>query len=578
MPKSKYVLGAHFYGHDTGAALMKDGKLVCAVEEERFVREKSTWRYPHNAINYCLKKAKISLKDVTVVGDSMIPSLEFKRLTNGRVIPKTISEIGTLMWVMGIHFKRRFTRLKLRFQGVKKFRYIKHHHAHAASAFFCSPFKRAAILVIDGCGELNTVSFYKGYNNKMKLLKEIPFPHSIGRLYNVVSNYLGFHGSAPEGKIMGLAAYGDPDKFYKAFQKVVTLEKNGGFKLDLSFFNLYMGNNILTKKFYRLFGPRRKAESKLTQRHYNIAAALQKITEEAGIHFANHLYERTKEPNLCLAGGVVMNSVMNGRILKETKFKDFFIQAAASDCGTPLGTALYLSHQVLNLPRRFRMDHAYLGPRYSEKQMLRAIKRKKLEFTYHKDITKVAAKLIADGQIVGWFQGALELGPRALGHRSIIVDPRRNELKDILNSRVKHREGFRPFAPTIMEEHIGKYFEGKFPSPFMILVYKIKKKMLKKIPAVAHIDDTGRIQSVSKKQCPIYWSLINEFRKLTGVPVVLNTSFNIRGEPIINSPRDAIRCFLATDFDYLALGNFLIKKDKSIGIDKEYIKRIAKKE
>ncbi|MEW6063424.1 MAG: carbamoyltransferase C-terminal domain-containing protein [Nanoarchaeota archaeon] len=897
-----YVLGINCYYHDSAACLIKDGKVIAAAEEERFTREKHTPKFPVHAIDYCLRQAEISFSEIGHIGFFWNPWI---RLRKGmsillRYFPKSIAAFKDTS--TGLNMIRVKNEIKNNFKTSKfKFYYIEHHLAHAASCFFASPFREAAILSIDGTGESTTTLLAIGKENKIKVLERIKFPHSIGLVYNAVTEFLGFKRDSDEWKVMGLAPYGKPS-YCNEFKKIIKLKPSGNFKLDLSYFKFqYGGEPYYSKKFIEVFGQPRKESDPIEKRHEDIANSLQLVTEEAILHIANYLQKITGQKKLCLAGGVALNSVANGRIITETRFKDIFVQPAANDAGTSLGSALYIYNQILKKPRNYIMHDAYLGPEYTEREIEVELKRSNLDYIRSNDIAKDAAKLLSEGKIVGWFQGRMEFGPRALGSRSILADPRKAEMKDIINAKVKYREcydgqtqiltkngwklfkdvikneevatlnpktnelvyqrikrkteykysgkmvcfknkrislvvtpehnvwakkitnhshsiyknqfgfekainlvgqeniqikainewrgqekkyfilpkitrkkyshidqidripmnlwleflgyylsegsfcydkghhniyisqhinskyykkikkclnniykwrynsssrsfilsnkqlfeylkqfgkakdkfipqeflelsekqleilfdalmrgdgtyrpkqykyattskkladnvqelglklgysvttskevsnnpkhnniyyvrlnkgskisyvrknqsslinyhgkvycvtvpkynilcikrdekivfsgnSFRPFAPSVLEDYTSEYFEHDYQSPFMLLVYKIKKDKQKLIPAVTHVDGTGRLQTVSKKVNPLYWNLIDGFRKLTNIPVILNTSFNIKGEPIVCSPKDAINCFRNTGIDCLAIGPFLVKQ------------------
>ncbi|MBN2105761.1 carbamoyltransferase [bacterium] len=562
-----YILGIDCYGHDSAAALLKDGEIVAIAEEERFTREKHTTSFPINAMKYCLEEAGIEGSQLDMVGYYWDPSLGVgQRIWHIlRYFPHSIELVRSRTK------KDFFPMLKIRDLIWKslnldhadtRFEYVEHHLAHAASTFLVSPFEQAAILSIDAVGEWTSTWYGYGKKNRIYLLKEIGFPHSMGMLYGSVTEYLGFKFASGEGKVMGLAPYGKPI-YINEFRKIVKLKPEGGFKLDLSYFDFHKKGrgHWVSKKFIEEFGPARTTE-KATDPHYaDIAASLQLMTEEVGLHCAEYLHKETGMDTICMAGGVALNSVMNGRILSEGPFKDIYIQPIANDAGTSLGTALVL-HNKYGGERKAQMPHAYWGPSFEDAQIETVLKSKNIPYEKLNNAPEKTAELLAGGRIVGWFQGRMEVGPRALGNRSILADPRKAEMKDILNSRVKHRESFRPFAPSILEERVSDYFEVDYPSPFMILVYKVRPEKEHEVAAISHVDHTGRVQTVSRQYNPRYWNLIDEFRKITGVPVVLNTSFNIRGEPIVGSPEDAVSCFLGTGMDYLVLNDYLLDKSK----------------
>jgi carbamoyltransferase len=440
-----------------------------------------------------------------------------------------------------------------------KIYFIEHHSAHAASTFFVSPFEEAAIITVDNRGEGVSATLDIGRANNINRIGAIQLPHSLGMVYRAVTTrVLGF-GPFDEYKVMGLAAYGQPN-YLDIFKEIIQIKPGGKFKINSSYFDFeYQGQ--LAKKFFDCLGPARRPGEPVTKRHMDIASSLQKVTEEAVINMVNDLYAETKMKNLCLAGGVALNSVMNGRILKEGPFKDIFIQPAANDAGCSLGAAYYLYNQILKKPRSFVMEHAYYGPSFSEGQIKAELELNKVKYQYCKDTTQTAAKLLSEGKIVGWFQGRMEWGPRGLGSRSILADPRDAGMKDKINKYVKHREEFRPFAPSVLEEHCGDYFESSYPSPYMLLVCPVNEDRKSVVPAITHVDGTARVQTVNKKTSPLYYELIQEFYKITGVPVILNTSFNDNTEPIVCTPKEAIKCFYGTGLDYLFMGNFMLSKN-----------------
>jgi len=451
--------------------------------------------------------------------------------------------------------------------------FIEHHLAHAASTFLVSPFKKATILTVDGVGEWTTTAYGIGEGNNINLMKEIRFPHSIGLLYSTITAYLGMSVNNSEYKIMGLAPYGDMNKetnpYYKKLRDIIDLKEDGSYKFDMDYFIYHYKDRMPSKKLCELLGgPVRNPKFELTQRHKDIAAALQIVTEEILTKILNYIYKETKCDNLVIAGGVGLNSVYNGKILKNTSFKKIWIQPNSSDGGTSMGVASYIYHTILGHKRNFILENAYLGPEYSNtyiKKFLDTNKIKYYEFKSENELIQRVAILIYENDVIGWFQGRMEWGPRALGARSILSNPCNPEMKEILNLKVKHRENFRPFAPVICDDDALRYFDCDEPIPepadFMLMVYPIKKKWHKKIPAVTHIDGSGRLQIIKKIQNKSYYSLIKEFGRLSGIPVLINTSFNIRGEPIVCTPEDAYRCMMGTGIDYLVIDKFLIKRE-----------------
>ncbi len=461
---------------------------------------------------------------------------------------------------------------KLKFKGDIFF--IEHHLSHAASAFLCSPFQEAAILTIDGVGEWTTTAFGTGTGNKINLIKEIRFPHSIGLLYSTITAYLGFRVNNSEYKIMGLSAYGNMNKkrneYYEKLKKIIEIKEDGSFKLDMKYFVFHYAEKMPSRKLCELLkGKIRKPKEKLTQRHKDIAAALQLITEETIIKILNNVFEKTKKENLVLAGGVALNSVSNGKILKNTKFKNIWIQPNASDGGASLGAALYVFNSILSNARNYEMQNDFLGPEYSSEEIKSILEKNKINYFKFKNETeliKKTAELIYQNKVVGWFQGKMEFGPRALGNRSIIANPCNPEMKKILNEKVKHRESFRPFAPAVCKENAVQFFECsplQKPAEFMLMTFPVKKEFEKKIPSAIHVDNTSRIQAIDKKNNELYYNLIKEFEKFSGIPILINTSFNVKGEPIVCSPQDALNCFMKTEIDFLILEKYLIEKKKN---------------
>jgi len=570
-------MGFDCYGHDSAAALLCDGEIVAMAEEERFVRDKHTLAFPARAIRYCLDEAGIGIDDVDHIAYYWDPSLHVADQIWHiiRYLPRTLrlvrSRLGqNFLPMMRLeHTLRRELGLSAH-SRTRQIHRVEHHAAHAASAFLLSPFEEAAILTVDAVGEWASTWFGIGEGNGFHKLGEINFPHSLGMLYGSVTDYLGFRYASDEGKVMGLAPYGDPEVYLAKFREIVQLEPEGRFSLDMSYFDyhLYGRGHWVSDKFVRVFGPPRRKEEPIEKRHEDIAAVLQQVTEDACLHMAEYLHAVTKKRtpagarNLCIAGGVGLNSVMNGKVLQHSPFEEIFVQPAANDAGTAVGAALWVHSCLLGLPRPTTMEHAYWGPGFTNEEIAATLVHYDDRLTYRQldDPARVGAEIIARGEILGWFQGRMEFGPRALGNRSILADPRRPDTKDILNARVKHREPFRPFAPSVLEERTGEYFTVDYPSPFMILVFDVQPDKRAVIPAITHVDGTGRVQTVNREINPRYWALIKEFERLTGVGLILNTSFNVMGEPIVCQPREAIECFLNTGVDRLIIGDYLVEK------------------
>ena len=557
-----FILGLNGYMHDASASLIHNGQLVAFAEEERFIREKHTSKFPYKAIEFCLKKAGITINEVEHIGFFWKP---WKGIINRIWLfiqdlqPHKIFSNNRRNKIFKNMLKKK-KKIRKEYGYRNQFHFIEHHLAHCASSFLISPFENSAILTIDANGELATTLIALGIGNEIYKLKEIWYPNSLGLLYASVTEYLGFRENNGEGKVMGLSAYGKPI-YYDKFKKIVRFNSHGEFYVDMDYFDIHLTKEkYVRENFIELFGPPRMREGPLTQRHADIAASLQKVLEEAVIKLVKYAKEITKQKNLSMAGGVVLNSVMNGKIKSMDIFENIFFQPASNDAGTSLGCAFYIWNVLLGQKRKFVFEHPYWGPEYSEIEILNAIKKYNLNYTYYENIEKITAELLSKGYIIGWFQGRMEVGPRALGNRSILADPRKAEMKDILNLKVKHRESFRPFAPSVLEEYASEFFNIKGCDPYMITVWEVKEEKRKLVPAITHVDGTARVQTVSKKTNPKYWKLIDYFSKITGIPVILNTSFNVRGEPIVCSPEDAINCFLKTQMDYLILGNYLIDK------------------
>jgi len=573
-----YILGINAYHGDASAAIIKDGQLIAAVEEERFNRKKHCAGFPAAAVRYCLQAANISVNELDHVGISRDPSahLHKKILFSITRIPNLSGLIAArLANAAKVHDLREELgrALDVSPQFRAKIHKVEHHRAHMASCFLVSPFDRAAILSIDGFGDFISTMWGVGENNHMDVLGQIEYPHSAGIVYTATSQYLGFPKYGDEGKVMGLAPYGRP-RYLEQFRDIIRTDKAAGFKLDLNYFKHDSEGvdmtwedgsptigRIFSDKFIDAFGPARLAGEPLTSLHEDIAASLQARLEEVSFHILNQLHQQTKTDRLCLAGGVAYNSVMNGKILLNTPFREVFVQPAAGDSGTALGVCYYIHNVLLQQPRSFVMEHAYTGPEFANGHIDGVVRRSDFDWRELSDpeLTQAAAQAVADGKIVGWFQGRMEFGPRALGNRSIVVDPRRAEMKDILNARIKKREPFRPFAPSILEERVGDYFEQTHPSPAMLMVYQVKQDKRSVIPAVTHVDGSGRLQTVARSTNPRYHQLISDFERLTGVPVVLNTSFN-EDEPIVCTPEEALNCFQRTRMDVLFLGNYMLQR------------------
>lgn len=561
------ILGISCHYHDSAACLIKDGEVVVAIQEERFNRIKNSPEFPINAVNHCIQEGGITFDDVDYIGFYEKPFLKFSRviIDHLQAWPWSLKILLDTMpnWLQDRLIVPLTLGKEVGYKG--KVFFIKHHLSHAASAFFTSPFKEAAILTGDAVGEWATTTYGMGKGNEIKIVKEIHYPNSLGLLYTAITTYLGFAAHEGEGTVMALASYGEP-KYLDKLKEIVTVKFDGSYVLDKSFFGFNKGSRMYSNKFIKVFGYDRKPGGKLEDRHKDIAASLQKFTEQALITIARHIYDETKLDNLCLAGGLFLNCVANSKILEQTRFKRVFIQPAAGDSGGALGVAAYTYHSILKKTRNYVMNHAYLGTEYTKNQIKTILLNQNIVFNEFSDdeLVKFIAKEISQDKIVGWFQGKMEFGPRALGNRSILANPGSPNIKEILNSKVKRREPFRPYAPAVLEERAEEFFELQCKSPFMLLAPRVKNDKKEIISGVVHIDGTARVQTVSKNTNQKFWQLIKEFENITGIPIIINTSFNLRGEPIVCTPEDAIDCFQRSKIDYLALGNFVIKRTNSI--------------
>jgi len=592
-----YTLGLSAYYHDSAAALLKDGDIVAAAQEERFSRKKHDARFPVHALNYCLAEAGISLAEVDQVAFYDKPFLKFERLleTYHAFAPKGFKSFRMAMplWLREKLFQKDLLakELKTLEPGVNwldRLLFSEHHLSHAASAFFPSPFDEALVLTMDGVGEWTTTSAAIGRGNTLEIFKEIHFPHSLGLLYSAFTYYLGFKVNSGEYKVMGLAPYGEPKYAQTILDHLVDLKPDGSYRLDQSYFDYCTGLTMTNAKFDALFGaPRRKPEDPLTQREMDLAASVQAVTEEAVLRMTRALREETGLENLCLAGGVALNCVANGKVLRDGKFKQVWVQPAAGDAGGALGAALAAHHLYRDQPRQARqgqdsMKGSYLGPVYDQADIEARLSAAGAKFSVFPDADLIdrTASLLASENVVGWFQGRMEFGPRALGGRSILGDPRSPKMQSVLNLKIKYRESFRPFAPSVLREHVAEWFELDQDSPYMLMVADVAKKhrldaagadaglfgieKLKvprsTIPAVTHVDYSARIQTVHAETNPRYHALISSFHEKTGCPVLINTSFNVRGEPIVCTPEDAFRCLMGTEMDVLVIGNCVLMK------------------
>jgi carbamoyltransferase len=591
------ILGLSAFYHDSAAALVADGRIVAAAQEERFTRKKHDERFPTNAIQYCLDEAGISLADVDHVVFYDKPFIKFERLieTYLTFAPKGFTSFAKAMpvWLSEKLFQkslltRKFKALDKDFKA-EKLLFTEHHISHAASAFFPSPFERAAVLTLDGVGEWCTTSFAVGSGKDLSILRELHFPHSLGLLYSAFTYYTGFKVNSGEYKIMGLAPYGEPRFATTIRDNLIDVKPDGSYRLNMDYFDYCTGLTMTNAKFDALFGgPPRKPEQLLTQREMDLTASVQKVLEDVLLTMTRSLARETGEQNLCLAGGVALNCVANGKILRDGAFKNVWIQPASGDAGGALGAALSAYHGYARKERVVAksgdgMQGAYLGPEYKQGDIEQRLTAAKAKFRVLTDqqLTEQTATALADGKAVGWMQGRMEFGPRALGNRSILGDPRSPKMQSLLNLKVKYRESFRPFAPSVLREHVNDWFEMDVDSPYMLLVADVQKKHRRemtddenklfgidklnvprsKLPAVTHVDYSARVQTVHKETNPRYHALISAFHKKTKCPVVVNTSFNVRGEPLVMTPEDAFRCFMGTEIEVLVVGNCLLLKE-----------------
>jgi len=583
-------LGISAFYHDSAACLVRDGKIIAAAQQERFSRVKHDYRFPHEALRYCLEEGKLTATDLDYVVFYDKPFIKFERLLETYIsyAPRGLASflIAMPLWLKQKLHIPKLIQKSIGYEG--KILFPEHHESHAASAFFPSPYKRAAFLTMDGVGEWTTTSWGVGEGNKVRIEYEIKFPHSLGLLYSAFTYFTGFKVNSGEYKVMGLAPYGEPKYVDLIRKELIDIKEDGSFKLNTEHFTYPYGLTMTGKAFERLFeGPPRKPESPVTQREMDLAKSVQVITEEVMLKTARHIHKMTGEENLCLAGGVALNCVGNGVILREGPFKDVWIQPAAGDAGGALGAALFVWYQLLNNERVVDDVHdlqygSYLGPAYSEAQIEQFLDAHGYPYEYLRDgaVPTRVADLIAEGKVIGWFQGRMEFGPRALGSRSIIGDARNPKMQAQMNLKIKYRESFRPFAPSVLMEELEHYFELDRPSPYMLMVAYVDEKIRRKmtdgearlwgidklnvvrseVPAVTHVDYSARIQTVHKETNPLYHEMIEAFKEKTGCGVIVNTSFNVRGEPIVQSPEDAYLCFMRTEMDYLVLGPFLLDK------------------
>ena len=586
------ILGISAFYHDSAACLVRNGEIVAAAQEERFTRKKHDYSFPAQAVKYCLKQGGIAAGALDYVCFYDKPFIKFERILETYL---TYAPLGIRSFMMAIPlwikqklWMKEFIKKQLGFEGAILF--PEHHESHAASAFFASPFQKAAFLTIDGVGEWTTTSYGVGENNQIRIMEEMHFPHSLGLLYSAFTYYTGFKVNSGEYKVMGLAPYGRPVYKDLILTELMDLKEDGSFKLNMKYFNYCAGLTMTSAKFHRLFGgPPRRPESMVTQRDMDLARSVQEVTEEVMLRMARHIHRRTGQKNLCLAGGVALNCVGNGKILREGPFENIWIQPAAGDAGGALGAALFAWYQYLDNERRADGAHDFMrgsfwGPEFTNEDIRLYLEQNEIpgEELSSEELPERIADLIAAEKTIGWFQGRMEFGPRALGARSIIGDARSPRMQETMNLKIKFRESFRPFAPTVLRERVSDYFDLDGESPYMLLVAPVKESIRREmtaqeqsyfgleqlhvvrsvIPAVTHVDYSARVQTVAEEINPVYYKMIKAFERRYGCPVIINTSFNVRGEPIVCTPEDAYLCFMRTKMDYLVLGNYLLSKEK----------------
>jgi len=566
-----YTLGISCYYHDSAAALLEDGHVISAVEEERFTRKKFDDDYPTMAIDWCLNNNGVSPEDIDSVVFYDKPILKFERLLDNyiAVAPRGLSSFLDVIpkWLQNRLWIKHTIKSHLKeFKG--EIIFPEHHYSHAAHAFYTSQFKESAILTVDGVGEWSTTSFGYAKDNEINLLRDIRWPHSVGMFYSAFTYFLGFKVNEGEYKLMGLSAYGKPKYYDLILDNLIDVKDDGSIRLNMNYFAFTYDKVMTNRKFSELFGISVRGNSEKAQEiHFDIAASAQKVLEEILLKMVKHIHSETMMKNLCIGGGVALNGVANYRILQEGPFENIHIPPSPGDAGSAVGAAQYhyfcnqKNNRVIeNDISKIINENVYVGPEFSNDKIQKFLDSKNIAYKKleRKELLETTAKLISDGNIVGWYQGKMEWGPRALGNRSILADPRNSKMKDILNEKIKHRESFRPFAPSVLEENSTEYFDIDVPSPYMLMVANVKQP--EKIPAVTHVDGTGRLQTVSSKSNLLYYDLINEFYKITGVPIIINTSMNVMGEPIVNTPQQAYDMIVKTDMDFIIMGNYLVSK------------------
>lgn len=560
------ILGLNYYYHDTTASIVSDGQLVVAIEEERLSRDKHTWSFPNQSAARVMQVAGLTAKDIDHIAISIKPSLNMgarllyglKNFSNAKPFIKHELIAGRNKQIA---FRRWFNRTFGHLTKKPQVHFIPHHVCHAVGSFLVSPYEKAALLGIDGAGEWATSYMGYGEGSHITEYRQSYFPHSLGSFYEAITQFCGFQPNYDEGKTMGLAPLGDPQPFYDRMSQLIAIDDAGEIKIDLSYFSYqFWGHQRFSNKFVETFGLPRDSRGEFKDHHLNVAAAAQRVLEDRILQLSNVLYEKTGADYLVMAGGVALNSVANGRVVRESKFKDVYVMPAAGDNGTGIGASYYVYNKILKQPRNFVHLNPYVGNGYSNDEIQKTIRECKLHAEYHDDICSEAARQLHAGNILGWFQGNMEIGPRSLGNRSILADPTAPGMKDKINAEVKHREAYRPFAPSCTVEAASQFFETEVEDPFMLKVCFVRPEARAKLPAITHVDGSARLQTVNRDTNPRYYELLSRFGELSGAPVLLNTSFNIMGEPIVESPLHAIRCFFSTGLDVLVLGNYLIRK------------------
>ncbi|PXF29576.1 carbamoyltransferase [Pokkaliibacter plantistimulans] len=560
------ILGINYFFHDSSACVVMDGQLRVALEEERFTRRKHTNEFPVQAIERCLQISGISMQQIDHIAVSIAPTKDLGKkvaysLGLGKKVAPFIKHEFKGIYVKQKAFWNWYKGIWGSRDGGPKVHFVEHHLSHVAGSYFVSPYQKAALLSLDGSGEWSTAMLGTADGDQLNFFGESHFPHSLGSFYEAATEFCGFQPNYDEGKTMGLAPFGNPDRFYKEVEKLVNITSEGQIQIDLSYFEYQnAGYQRCGQKFYDTFGQPRSRKGAFEDHHHDVAAAFQKVLEDKVLQMCHLLEQKTDADYLVIAGGVALNSVMNGRILRDTRFKDVYVMPAAGDNGSCIGAAYYLYNHILRQPRNFVHLDPYLGTEYSNEQIRKTLDECKLSYTRSEDICLDTAQMLRDGQIIGWFQGRMEIGPRALGSRSILADPTLPGMKDKINAEVKHREAYRPFAPSCPAEYKQDFFDIKVNAPFMLKVCDVLPEKREVIPAITHVDGSARLQTVHADTNPLYHRMISEFGKLSGVPVVLNTSFNIMGEPVVESPLHAIRCFFSTGLDVLVLGDYIVRK------------------